>query len=73
MIVIPNIVNESTGSRTIECPKLVHKSMYTSLERKCLTPVSLEKKFNDFERNLKRNNEANQNEIEIENKKQKRN
>lgn len=46
-------VNTTAGSRSIECPKLVHKSSRRSFERANYTPVRLEKKFDEFERKRK--------------------
>lgn len=42
-------MNASTSTRSIECPKLVHKSVRKSFERQHYTPVRLEKKFDEYE------------------------
>lgn len=47
------LVNANTTTRSIECPKLVHKSARKSFERKHYTPVRLEKKIDEYERTNK--------------------
>lgn len=46
-------MNSSAATRSSECPKLVHKSNRRSFDRQHYTPVRLEKKFDEYERKQK--------------------
>lgn len=52
------LVDSSKATKSSECPKLVHKPVRKSFERKHYTPVRLEKKFDECLQLLEYNGKA---------------